>query len=789
MVARLTGQSIERVEDGRLLTGQGRFIGGLQRPGMYHAAFVRSPIGHGVIASIDTSRARAAAGVVAVFTVDDLAATMAMPMSVMGPPSLKTAPYWPLAKDRVRLVGDPVALVVATSAPAAADAAELVEVAYEPLPAVTTLAGATAAGGELVWPEFGTNVIADDVTTYGRPYAEVAANAARTIARRHTQHRYGHAPIEPRGAVASYETFGRTFHYDMANKRPHALKLQFSNLLGLPFPSVHVRSGDIGGAFGSKGQTTREDIALGAAAKLLGHTIKWVETRTENLQTAGQAREEDFDIEAAVDARGRIVGIKAHMTIDVGAYPMLPFPQTLWPSIVRMLLPNALTIEAYEFRATVAVSNKASYIAYRAPWLIETLARERLLEDLARELDVDPIEIRRRNVVTAADQPRQMVTGVSMNGVTVRECLERAAALAELPAFRARQAAARQQGGKLLGIGFSTFIENAPGPPDLPGKMGFDLPSESAWARIEPTGDVVIQTWQVNHGQGHETTLAQVVADEMGVPMSKVRIEWGSSDNTPFNMMSTGGSRSATMGAGSAKMAARAVKQLALQAAAHLLEANPDDLEIVDGDISVRGTPAKKIGLPDVARAAWFAPSSLPAGMRQGLEAQIDFKVPEGAGWVSACHVCWIEIDVDTGAIEIPRYLVVEDCGELINPAIVDGQIRGGVAQGIAATLFEKHVYDSQGQLLTSSFGDYLVPAASEIPKIEIDHYHGAELHEVNSRGVGEGGTLGTPAAVLNAFADAVAHLGVSFTDTYLPPQRVRELLAAAQVLPAGVQP
>lgn len=780
MASRLTGQSIERVEDGRLLTGQGRFVGGMNKPGLLHAVFARSPIAHARLASIDTARALATPGVVAVFTGDDIAAAMAMPMAVMGPPSLKTAPYWPVARGKVRVVGDPVAIVVAECAGAAADGVDALDVTYEALPALSRLEDALDPTSVPLWDEVGTNVLADDTFTYGQPFADVASTAARTIKRSYAQHRYGHAPIEPRAAVAEYESFARTLRYDMANKRPHSLKMGFANLLGIPFPQVHVRSGDIGGAFGSKGQTSREDIALGAVAKLLpGRPIKWVETRTENLQAAGQAREENFDLEAAVDETGRIVGLRAHMTIDVGAYPMLPFPQTLWPSIVRMLLPNALKLDSYEFRATVVATNKGSYIAYRAPWLVETLGRERLLEDLAREVRLDPIEIRRRNLVGPEDQPRQMITGVSMNGVTVRGCMERAAELIDVPAFRARQHAARES-GRLLGLGFSTFIENAPGPPDLPGKMGFDLPSETAWARIEPTGDVVIQTWQVNHGQGHETTLAQVVADEMGVPMSKVRIEWGSSDNTPFNTMSTGGSRSATMGAGSARMAARAVKKIALEIAAKLLEANAADLEIEDGDIFVRGTPTKKVTVPDVARVAWFAPSNLPEGFRQGIEAQVDFKVPDGAGWVSACHACIVAIDTETGHVEVERYLVVEDCGDLINPAIVDGQIRGGVIQGIAGTLFEKHTYDNEGQLLTSSFADYLVPASSDVPEIEIDHYHGPPLAEVNSRGVGEGGTLGTPAAVLNAIADAVAHLGVTFEDTHMSPNRVRDLIASA---------
>ena len=779
MASRLTGQSIERVEDARLLTGQGRFVGAIDRAGLLHAAFVRSPVAHARLVAIDATRARLAPGVVAVFDGDDIAATMTGPMAVMGPPSLKIAPYWPLARGKVRVVGDPVAIVVADTKAHAVDAAGLVDVSFDALAPVITFDHARDSSRPALWDETGTNVIYEDNATYGQPFAEVAARAAHLVRRRYTQHRYAHVPIEGRGAIADYSSFAHSLNYDMANKRPHSLKMSLSSMLGIPYPNVHTRSGDIGGAFGSKGQTTREDVALAAAAKLLGRAVKWIEDRGENLQAAGHAREENIDIEAAVADDGRVLGLRVAMEIDVGAYPMLPFPASMFAGMVRALLPNALRLESYEFATTTVMTNKGSYIAYRAPWTIETVVRERLLDEIAREVGLDVIDIRRINMLRAEDQPTRMITGVSMTGVTIQECLEHAVGLAGLDEFRAAQQQARHK-GHYLGIGFSSFVEIAPGPPDFAKSLGFDLPSETAWARVEPTGDVVIQTWQVNHGQGHETTLGQVVADEMGVPLARVRIDWGSSDNTPFNTMSTGGSRSATMGAGAAKMATRAVKQKVLQIAAQLLEANADDLEIVDGAISVRGTPAKAVTIADVARLAWFAPSSLPDGMQQGLEASVDFKVPPVGGWVSACHVCWVDIDIETGHIDIPRYLVVEDCGDLINPAIVDGQIRGGVTQGIASVLHEKHVYDDEGQLLTSSLTDYLVPAACDVPVIDIEHLHSPPQHEVNSRGVGEGGLLGAPAAVLNAVADALAPLGVSITETHLPPQRIRELIDRA---------
>jgi carbon-monoxide dehydrogenase large subunit len=778
MASRLTGQSIDRVEDGRFLTGRGRFLANVVVPGALHAVFARSTVGHARF-SADVLQARAADGVVGVFTLAELREVLSGPITIMGPPALRTAPFWPLADEIVRFVGDPIAIVVAQTQAQAEDAAALVDVTYEPLVPVISLANALDPNVPPLWAEHGTNVLFESSDSWGDVPAAFAS-ATHIVSRRYSQHRYLHAPIETRAAIADWSPQTGQFIYQMANKRPHPLKMSISTYLGLPFPDVHVRCGDIGGAFGSKGQTTREDIALAASAKLLGRPVRWVEERTENMQAAGQAREEDVEISAAVDADGRIRALRAHLLLDSGAYPMLPFPQSLFPAMIKMLLPNALRLDAYEFRSTVVASNKGSYIAYRAPWTVETVVRERLLDDIAREVGLGPEELRRRNLVTAAEQPTTMVTGVSLNGVTVQACLERAVTELDLPGLRAEQQRLLGQ-GRYLGVGLCSFIEIAPGPPDFAKAHGFDLPTETATARLEPTGDLVVATWQVNHGQGHETTLVQIAADEMGVPMNRVRLVYGDSDTTPFNTMSTGGSRSSTMGAGAVMTATRGVKQQVLAVAAKLLEANPDDLEIVDSQISVRGTPSRSVGVGDVARLAWFAPSQLPAGQRQGLETSADFAVPPDGGWVSACHACVVEVDIETGHIDVRRFLVVEDCGDLINPQIVDGQIRGGVAQGIASVLYEKLRYDDDGQLRNASFADYLVPAACDLPNVEIFHMHGPVTHEVNSRGVGEGGLLGAPGALLNAVADALAPLGVQIDETHLAPETVRSLVERAQ--------
>ena len=776
MTARLTGQSVDRVEGPRLLRGEGRFIGNIRHPDMLHAAFVRSTMAHARILGVHTSAAKDTPGVVAVFTDDDFTGVV-NPITIVGPPELLGSPFTALAAGKVRTVGEPLAIVVARTRQAAVDGAAAVEVGYDPLPAVVDMHAASASDAPLLFEELGTNVVYETEHAWGADIDQAFADADRVFARTFTQHRFGHAPLEGRVMVASYAPSDGRLEIEIATKRPHAVKLNLAGLLNIGFGKIRVRTGDIGGAFGSKGQVGREDISVAAAAKMLGAAIQWTEDRTENLQMAGHAREEDLAVEVAVKSDGTLLGIRADMTMDQGAYPMPPYPSSLFCNLVKMLIPNAYRLEAYAFRGRVVATNKCSYIAYRGPWAAETWVRERMLDEIAAELGLDRVEIRRRNLIDR-DQPTKMITGPTVSGITARQTLDRAVEMMDLDWFAAQQAAARA-GGRLLGLGFATFIEIAPGPPDFAQSAGFDLRGELTWARLEPTGDLTIASCQSPHGQGHETTIAQVAADELGVDLDRVRIVFGDTDSTPFTVLGTGGSRSSMMAAGAARAAAAEVKDKVLAIAAERLEANPADLEIVDGSISVRGTPGHAVTLADIAQQAWFAPSSLPEGMDQGVEITVEYRTPPG-GWASATHCCWVEIDPDTGEITIPRYLVVEDCGEMIHPAIVDGQIQGGVAQGIAAVLFERHFYNQDGNLLTASLADYLVPSAAEMPVIEVEHLEVEPLHDADWRGVGEGGLIGAPAAITNAVADAVRHLGIDICEQHLPPQRMRELLAAA---------
>ena len=782
MSVKLIGATVNRIEDPRLLTGRGHFVDDVRLPGMLHAAFLRSVVPHGRILGIDTREAVALPGVVAVLTAGDLEGTCA-PLRQQGPPGLRTPGFTVLATDRVRFVGDPIALVVAESRYLAEDACDLIDIQIEPLAAVVSPAEALDAGAPHLYDDLADNVAYEGEFDYG-DVAGAFAGAYRVIRHRFVQHRHAGVPLETRGGVADYDPSSRELVYRAAHKAPHSLRLQISRVLGQPEHRTNVISADVGGAFGQKGQTGREDLAVCAASMLMGRPVKWIEDRSENLMAGGQAREETLELEVAVEADGTIRGLAVLFTMDQGAYPSLPMPISLYPDMVRVLLPNAYRIPVYRFVGRVAFTNKDHYVSYRGPWASETWARERMLDLVAEELGIDRVEVRRRNLFGPDDVPTAMVTGPTLAALTVRETLDRAVDLCDYEGFREVQRSARAE-GRLLGLGVATFIEIAPGPPNFAGLVGFDLQTERATVRVEPDGGVLVMTGQSPHGQGHETTLAQVVADELAVPLDHVRVVHGDTRLTPFLVVGTGGSRAATMASGAVLGAAREVRAQVLTIAAEVLEAATEDLEITDGRVHVRGSPASALTLSDVATRAYLMPSTLPRGMASGLAATHDFRIPDGGGWAQATHCCTVEVDPATGHVAIIRYLVVEDCGTMINPAIVEGQIRGGVAQGIGGVLYERSAYAADGQFLASTFLDYLLPAATEIPEIEIHHLESEPTHEVNFRGVGEGGAIGAPAALSNAIADA---LGLPVTDCHLPPARVLELLENATA-PVGFVP
>jgi aerobic carbon-monoxide dehydrogenase large subunit len=770
---RYTGASIKRSEDPRILTGAGRYVDDIKLPGMLHAAFVRSPMAHARVLSVDVSAAQELPGVVAVLTGADLdAITVPAPDPLLaliggaGP----TPEFTLLATDKVRLVGDPVAIVIAESRYLAEDGCELVDVDYDDLPPVMSADFALDPSSPPLFANLGDNISRPHSRNEFGEVAATFANADRVMDFHIDVHRHQNVPMEGRGCVASYDADLGLMTFYAATQSVHLTRNGIATRLGMEPDKVRVLAGDIGGSFGLKIGASREEQAVAAASRHLGRPVKWVEDRGENLTVSGQAREESFDVQAAISNDGDLLGLDVKMVIDTGAYPGMG---TMVPAIIEGMLPGPYKLAALGFESTGVITNKATYVAYRGPWASETFIRERILDLIAKDLGLDPVEIRLRNVAPRTDPPVMMITGRPLAGTTTKESLERVAELVDLPAFRRRQAAARAQ-GRYLGIGVATFIEAAPGPrSEGPGGA---LGMESMRLRLTEDGIVELFTGQMPHGQSHQTTLAQIAADEFGVPFEQVRVVVGDSDVVPFGL--TGGSRSATMTGGVTLHGTRQLKAKVLDFAAHLMEVSAQDLVISDGNVWVRGDPASAITVSEVAGQA--AAGQFGADVDADLEVEATFEGGQG-GWSGGTHCAIVDVDAETGLVKVERYVAVEDCGALINPAVVEGQIRGGIAQGIGAVLLERSAYGEDGSFQSATFMDYLMPTACDVPRIEIEHLETVPLDaDVNFRGVGEGGMIVAPPTVVNAIEDALSPFGVRIYEQHLPPARILELIAAA---------
>jgi aerobic carbon-monoxide dehydrogenase large subunit len=774
LAERYTGASIKRSEDPRILTGAGRYVDDIKLPGMLHAAFVRSPLAHARVLSVDVSAARALPGVVAVFTGAELEE-----MTVPGPDALMALLSWAgptpefslLATDKVRFAGDPVAVVVAESRYLAEDGCELVEVDYDELPPVTDASFALDPSSPPLFDNLGDNIARPHSRNEFGDVAATFDGADRVTGVHIDVHRHQNVPMEGRGCVATYDAGRGALTVHAATQSVHVTKIAIAMRLGMEQDKVRVLAGDIGGSFGLKIGASREELAVAAASRAIGRPVKWVEDRGENLTASGQAREESFDVRAAVSDDGDLLGLDVKMVVDTGSYPGMG---AMVPATVEAMFPGPYKLAAFGFESTAVTTNKACYVAYRGPWASETFVRERVLDLIARDLGLDPLEIRLRNAAPRTDPPACMITGRPLAGITTRESLQRLAQIVDFPSFRRRQAEARAQ-GRYLGIGVATFIEAAPGPRSPAGASG-PMGSESMRLRLDEDGIVALFTGQMPHGQSHQTTLAQIAADEFGVPFDQVRVVVGDSDIVPFGL--TGGSRSATMTGGVALHGARQLKAKVLDVASHLMEARAQDLLISDGQVLVRGDPASAVPVGEIARRATVG--DVGAGVDADLEVQASFDGGEG-GWSGGSHCAIVDVDVETGLVRVERYVAVEDCGALINPAVVEGQIRGGIAQGIGAVLLERSAYDQDGNCQSATFMDYLVPTACDVPRIEIEHLETVPLDaDVNFRGVGEGGMIVAPPTLVNAIEDALSPFGVRIYEQHLPPARILELIAAA---------
>ncbi len=764
--ARYAGARINRVEDARLLTGRGTYVDDISLPGMLHACFVRSPFPRASIRAIDTAPALAMAGVRAVFTAADLnGGAKEQWHTSLGPKSPET-PRPPLAEQEVRFVGDPVALVLADSRYLAEDGADLVEVDYEVLEAVLDYAAAEASAA-LVHESHGSNLIGEMAGMPTAALADVFASAAHVVSATIHQQAYAAVPMEGRGLVVDYSrTTGELTIYS-ATQSPHEVRLFCSRLLGVPEHRIRVVMRDTGGGFGQKIMVQRDEMCIMLAAPKIGAPVKWVEDRRENLLAAGQSRHEHAEVRIALDGDAAIQAVGIDFMSDCGAYP------TPWPvgtaAVVGALFPGPYRVPRASFTAKAIYTNTVGRSAYRGPWQFESLAREVLLDIAARTIGMDPMELRRRNLLRTDELPYISANGMPYDSIAPLATFEQALEILDYGAFRKEQADARAA-CRYLGVGLSTYVE-----PSTPG-VGY-YATEAATIRVEPSGKVNVYIAGGSTGNSIETTVVQLTADALGVRIEDVATIQGDTALTGFGGGSAG-SRSASMTAGAIRETASILRARILAIAAHKLEASVDDIELVESRASVRGTPSIGISLGELAALAYFDPYSLPPGVPAGLEASARYRADTRFIWVNATHVCTCEVDVATGHVKLLRYIVSEDCGPMINPNVVEGQIAGGVVQGIGGVLFEHLAHDADGNPIATTLIDYLLPTATDVPIIEYGHIETPSPGPGGYKGVGEGGAIGAPPAVVNAVADALSPFGVTITRLPLGPAQILDLLA-----------
>jgi aerobic carbon-monoxide dehydrogenase large subunit len=734
-------------------------------PGMLHAAFVRSTLPRARVVGIDTAAAVGLPGVRAVFTAADLNPGMNEQWHTSQGPNSPETPRPPLADDEVRFVGDPVALVVADNRYVAEDAAELVDVDYDPLPAVVDYARAEQATA-LVHEQHGSNLIFELTSPNAAGVDEAFASATHIVSETIAQQAYVPVPMEGRGLVVDASpTTGEVTIYS-ATQAPHEVRMFCARLLGIPEHRVRVVMRDTGGAFGQKIMVQRDEMCLMLAGRKLGVPVKWVEDRRENLTAAGQSRHEHADVKMAFDADGAISAARIDFVSDCGAYP------TPWPvataSVVGVLFPGPYRVPKAAFCTKTVYSNTVGRTAYRGPWQFETLAREMLIDIAARQMGTDPVDLRRRNLLQRDELPYTNPNGMPYDSISPRETLEQALELLDYEAFRKEQAQARQE-GRYLGVGVSTYVE-----PSTPG-VGF-YGTEAATIRVEPSGRVNVYIAGGSAGNSIETTVVQLAADALGVDIDDVATIQGDTALTGFGA-GTGGSRSGSMTAGAIRETATILRERIRTIAAHKLEASVEDIELEGSRATVRGTPTIGLSLAEIANLAYFDASSLPPGIPGGLEASARYTPDVRFIWVNATHLCTCEVDVNTGAVKLLRYIVSEDCGPMINPNVVEGQIAGGAVQGIGGVLYEHLAYDDDGNPQATTFMDYLLPTATEVPVIEYGHIETPSPGPGGYKGVGEGGAIGAPAAVANAVADALSPFGVTVSRLPLGPSQILGLL------------
>ena len=775
----LIGARVQRREDPRLLTGRGRYVDDLWLPGTLHVALCRSDASHARIARLDTRAALEMPGVAAVVTAADLDGHFRPLRAASRMPSYQATELPVLAAGKVRYVGEPVVAVVAQSRYVAEDAAERVAIDYDPLPTATDPEAALAPGAPRLHEDLASNVIVDREFARGDVDAALAGAAVR-VEGRFRLGRKTPAAIENRGYLAAYDEGRRALTLHSCTQVPGIVRDALAQMLDLPGHRLRVLAPDVGGGFGAKVSLYPEEVLVALLARRLGRPVKWLGDRREDLMSTTQAFDEIVRAELGLDEHGAIVGLRAEVVGDVGAYSIYPWTAAVEPVQVASFLPGPYRIPAYRGRVRAVTTPKPPTGAYRGVGRPPAVfAMERLLDRAARRLDLDPREVRRRNLVRDDELPYRAPSGLVWDRAAFHGCLERACAAIGYDDLREARTAARKE-GRLVGIGLASYAELtgvgsriavAPG-------MPINTGTESAAIRIDATGAVTASFGTASQGQGHETTLAQVVADTLGARLEDVEIVHGDSAALA-HATGTYASRGAIQAGGAAIVCARALRERVIEAASHLMEAAPVDLEVAGGAVAVVGTD-RRMAFRELARAVYTEMGRLPREVREEVRLEATAVYDPFLGTTSpATHAAFVEVDPETFEVVIHRYVVAGDCGRIVNPLIADGQVHGGVAQGIGAALFEEVVHDADGQLLTASFVDYVVPSAAEIPPMQVEHLETPAENNVGGfRGIGEGGTIGAPAAVANAISDALAPLGVEIDELPATPDRIFRQLA-----------
>jgi carbon-monoxide dehydrogenase large subunit len=777
---KLVGKRVKRTEDPRLLTGVGQYVDDMAPVGMLHVALRRSDQPHAKILNIDVGDAFSVPGVVAIYDASDVEAEIkpAIPTSRM--PGYYATPIWPLARGKVRYVGEPVVAVVAESRYAAEDAMEHITIEYEPLPFAIRQVDAVKDHAPLLHEEAGTNTIIRREFKRG-DVDEAFKDAAVTVKGRFRMTRKTAVAMETRSYLAEWDSRKQSLTLYTSSNIPGVIRDVLSGCLDLPGTRMRVVAPDVGGSFGGKGSLYGEEILVCALSRKLKRPIKYISDRLEDLSATSQAFDELIEAELAVTKDGMLIGLRADVIGDVGAYSIYPWTAALETVQVVSFLPGPYRMEHYRGRIQGVLTPKPPTGPYRGVGRpSSTFAMERLIDMAARKLGMDPVEFRRKNLVRDEEFPYRTASGIIWDKSAFQECLEGVCRHVDYPTLVRERDTARKA-GRWVGIGLASYAELtgigsrisvAPG-------MPINTGTETSKIEIDATGAITAAFGISSHGQGLETTLAQVIVDELGCKLEDIEVKHGDSALVPM-ASGTYASRSAVLGGGAATLAARVVKAKVLRAAAYLMEQSVDDLDIHDSIISSRNSNLS-MTLKEVASAVYTQMGRIPRHQREDLIASETYDPYLGTA-CSSTHLAMVEVDPETYGVKILRYVVAEDCGKIINPMIVDGQVHGAVAQGIGAALLEEIVHDDQGQAVAASLADYLVPVASSVPNIGIVHIEADLPNNIGGfRGMGEGGTIGAPATIANAVSDALAHLDVSVETLPVTPERIFRMLRERQ--------